>query len=116
MTAIAKSELDGIKERVMTLSMEGKYGQAVQLLKKTLESNAMFLFSDDDDYWSNFWKGFICTDACLNCSESSGGGCCGSYCVGLMVCFFCCGEDVASACCCDWIGDGCTACLRSGGC
>lgn len=108
MAATIKSELDGIKERVMSLSMEGKYGQAVQLLKKTIESNAMLMSSDDDNYWSNFWKGFFCTDACINCGESSGGGCCGSYCVGLMVCFFCCGEDVASACCCDWISDGCT--------
>ena len=116
MAVAVRSELDEIKESIKSLSMAGKYGQAVQLLKKALESNALFLFSDDEDDWASCLKGFLCTKGCLDFSESSGGGCCGLYCLGMAACLFCCGEDAASACFCDWIGDGCTSCLRSGGC
>ena len=114
MTASVKSELDGIKERIISLSMEGKYGQAVLLLKQTMEVNATLMASNDD--WSDFCTGFICMDTCIHCGDGGGGGCFGLYCVGLMACLCCCGEDAASACFCDPLSNCCTSCLHSGGC
>ena len=112
MTATVRNNLEGIKENVISLSMAGKYGEAVRLLNEALGPNIYLMASDDD--FLDFIKGWICGEALCSCCDGDGGNCCSVYCVGLVCCFFCCGEDVASACCCDWLSNGCSDCIRSG--
>ncbi len=111
MTNVASINLNQFKERVMALSMAGKYGEAVKIVNDALAGKILFMSSGDNDL-SDFITGWLCGEACCSCSDN---GCCGVYCVGLAACVLCCGGDTASACCgCNLMGDICSDCVYSG--
>lgn len=114
MPAIEENSLAQLRANILTLSQEGKYGEAVCLLSNVL-------LSSDDELKDAIKRALreketedIAVEQCCSCCSScSNNGCVGGYCIGFVTLFFCCGEDVASTCCgCDWASDSCAACTR----
>lgn len=114
MTAIVKNKLDRLMSNVITLSREGRYGEAV------CQFNNVFLSSDEE--LKRAIKGAVrekevedhtIEQCCGCCTECKCDGLASVYCIGVMLTVFCCGSDVASSCCgCDWIIDASSSCVR----
>lgn len=113
MTVTVRNELEQLKTNIIALSKEGKYGEAVWRINEALKSKAYLMSSNSDDL-IDFINGWICGDTLCNCCDGcSNNGCFGVYCIGFIVLFFCCGEDVASSCCgCDWMIESSSSCVR----
>lgn len=114
MEGIVKVKLEQFMSSVVSLSMEGKYGEAI------CQFNNVFLSSDEDlkraikeAMQEKEIEDHIGEQCCECCSECKCDGMISLYCIGFMVAFFCCGEDVASSCCgCDWAIDASSSCVR----
>lgn len=107
-------EFEHVKDRVIALSKEGKYGEAASCLNSILFSSDEELKRKIKDAIQEQKNEEIAMEQCCQCcSECKCDGLASVYCLGVMLTVFCCGSDVASSCCgCDWMIDTSSSCVR----
>lgn len=114
MNAVAKDRIEQIRTIVTALSKEGKYGEAVCYLNSILLSSDEELKRAIKDAIREKENEDYAIEGCCNCcSACNCQGIGGLFCIGFMVTFCCCGEDVATSLCgCDWLLDSSSSCVR----